>query len=354
MKVNTLLIISLLAASTLEAVSLDGTTGTSIYQSSSYPFANGDFARGFVWLNGGFTIPAGGIVNMNVIRVSGPINMNDTGQITLEGDLPLMSDVTLAAGAVIDGQGKSIKLDGNLTIPAGAVLQAVSDTIIDGQGHDLVFQDGVPGGILAVNGPSGTTLTLRNLTLKGVKTYSNFDSSIAFGSNPNQTLILDNVTLHLSDNFIFFGGGLTIINTVKITGVFPPSMRDTLQPTLFINASMNDCVIRADSTLLIDTTTWWVYLPLDQSNKRFILQSPSSQLYLNGCTLFVPNNIGLKLTKGHIIIDHKTTIRSNGIGGKPTKFGAGPGKPNKDVVLDLLPGAQLIATDARVIYQNQQ
>lgn len=339
-------------APSLEAVSLDGTVAIQ-YQAASYPFAGGDFARGFVWLNGGFSIPAGGTVAMNVARVAGPVNLNALGTIFLEGDLPLDSNVTLPTGGVIDGQGFAVKLGGNMTIPTGTVLQCITDTVIDGQGHTLSFQDGAPGGQLLIGGPAGTRVTLRNMTIQGVKSYSDGTPSILFGASPDQVLILEDVTFQLSDQFFFSGGKLKIKNFVKLTGVFSAEARPTLAPANFIYVSSNDFIIKRNATFFVDTNVAFIYTPIDASNQHFHLRGPSSRLFLNGCTLFVPQSIGLELTKGQLTVDHKTFLQGDGVTetSKPIQFGNGA--QSHDLAIDMLPGGTMEVFDAVLRYQNQ-
>jgi hypothetical protein len=95
-------------ATTMQAAPLNGTAAV-VYEASSYAFANGDYARGFVRLNNGCSVPAGSTVNFNIlVPVAGDINLNTTGKITLEGDLCLTSSATISTGGIIDGKGECI------------------------------------------------------------------------------------------------------------------------------------------------------------------------------------------------------------------------------------------------------
>lgn len=346
-------LLSLCVNLSTRAVSLDGTT-TIKYEPTSYSFSNGDFARGFVWLNDGCSIPAGATVAMNIAHLAGPVNMNDTGTIVLEGDLPLSSNVTLSSGGIIDGQGNAVLLGGNLAIPTGKVLACASNTVIDGQGHTLTLEDGVPGGQILIDGPAGTSLTLRNMTIQGVKIYSDGTLGIGFGASPDQVLVLENVALQLSDLFYFVGGKLEIRNFVKVSGVFPSELRPALEPTLFIYLSSGDCSIKKNATLFLDTTVGFVYFPVDEQNNHIVMSAPSSRLFLNGTALFAPSSTGLQLTNGHLTVDHKTFLQSDGIasGGRPIQFG--DGIKEHDLAIDMLPGATLEVTNAFFRYQNQK
>jgi hypothetical protein len=347
MKINRIVVsLSLLFPVNCRAVPLDGTT-TLKYQAANYPFANGDFARGFVRLNAGFSVPAGATVNFNILTpVAGPINLNNTGQIRLEGDLTLTSSVKLSNGGKIAGQGNTIFLGGDLIVPAGKTLEFTSSTVIDGQGHMLMLSTGSR---LYVNGPAGTKLTLRNMSLHGVCDYNGIPS-IDF-ANANQNLTLISMKMFLLKDFSLWSGTLDIYDNVEIYGYYDPTLYPALQPMLFVYYSPKDIVIHSKATLYLDMTVGFFYTPLDGSNDHFKFIAPSSRLFLNGCALFTPEDIGLKLLKGHLIVDHKTTLQSDGR--DVVAFHIGNQVPTQDAVIDILPGAQLELEDAFLSYRNK-
>lgn len=324
------------------SVSLDGTTGVSIYQAASYPFANTDFARGFVRLNGGFSVPAASTVNFNVLMpVAGPINLNSSGQITFEGDLALASNATLVTGGILDGQGFSFFLNGDFTIPAGQTLACSSNTVIDGQGHELILASGTPGGQILING-SGTTLTLRNMILRGLKEYGSGNRGIKFGVNPNQTLILENVEIHLAGHYVFTGGSLGIQGFTSLQG----------WNTFEYQASHN-CTIQQDSTLFIDMHTGFSYKPSDLNDQHLVMTDSTSRLFLNGCTLSVPPSTGLFLTKGHLIVDHNTTFFGSGASQILEGIVFGDGVTSDDLNIDIMPAGNINLNSAFLTYANQ-
>lgn len=335
------------------AASLDGTVNLK-YEAASYAFANGDYARGFVRLNAGFSVPAASTVSFNVLSpVAGAINLNNTGQITLEGDMTLGSHATLTNGGVIDGQGNTIFLSGDLTIPNGKVLEFSSSTVIDGQGHMLMLGTGAQ---LYVNGPAGTKLILRNMSLHGVGDYLGVPS-INFAAS-TQKLTLMNMKMFLIKNFTLWSGILDIYDDVKIYGYYDPTVYPSLQPMLFLYQSPNDIIIHSKSTLFLDMTVGFIYNPLDGNNNHLKFVAPSSRLYLNGATLFTSENIGLKMLKGHLVVDHNTTLQSDGRSAIAFQVGdqdASAYTPNnaQDVVIDILPGARLQVEDAFLSYRNR-
>jgi len=337
-------------SSSLHAAPLDGTASV-VYQTSSYSFSNGDWARGFVRLNAGFSVPASGTVSFNVLPpIAGTINFNTSGKMTLEGDMILASNATLSSGGKIDGQGNVVFLNGNITVPAGAVLQFTSNTIIDGQGHEIVLTNGAPGGQLYINGPANTSLTLRNVTVRGVRDYSGV-SAIRVGKNVGQTLVLENVKMHLADDFSWWDGKLEIKKNTDLYGIYTKDTWGAMQQTLFNYYSSEDCTITADSTLSVDMTLAFIYYPTDASNYHIKFSDTSARLFLNGCTLYVSQDIGLRLLKGHLIFDHRTILQSDGAikTAQSIQFGDGK-KQSNDVIMDVLPGAKIEFEDAYVRY----
>ena len=339
--------------SACQAVSLNGTTGTSIYQSALYAFANGDFAKGFVCLNSGFSVPVGGTVTMNMLNpISGTINLNGTGGISLDGDITLGSNITIQNGGFIDGQDNTIFLNGDLTIPAGTGFEITSNTVIDGQGHDIVFQDGSAGAYFWINGPVGTTLTLRNCAIKGLKNYSGGYGSFVFGTSDDQKLVLNGVNLYMAGNYNFSGGYLDVKNKVSLFGI----------NYYFAYNSEYALTIKPDSTLFIDMRTVFTYDPeIKQKHptngmvaRLVVMEDRSSQLYLNGCTIYLPLTEGLVLTKGHLIVDHKTIVYGNGVvcGNYSYGMAFGDGKAANDLMVDIMPGADLQVYEGTLHYGN--
>ncbi len=342
--------------SSVDAASIDGTAAVQ-FKTTSYAFANGDFAKGFVRLDAGFSVPADATVTFNLlVPVAGVCDLNQSGKITLEGDLHLASNATIPNGCIIDGQSKTVFLDGNVSVPASTWIEFASNTVLDGQGHEIVFKNGNPGGELFINGPAGTKVTLRNMTIRGLRGFDNGEQAISFGESENQTLVLENVKLQLADDFFFLGGTLEIKNHVEINGFYQPASRPDLQPMLFYYLSTDDLLILADSTLLLDMTIGFIYQPFDTSNSHIVFKDYSSQLFLNGCAFFVPGDTGLKLTKGHIVVGHRAFLQSDGVvdGMVPIELGGRLRKASDDVIIDILPGAKLELADALVQYQNQK
>jgi len=327
----------------LESASLDGTAGVSIYEAASYGFANGDFARGFVRLNGGFTVPAASTVSLNLLTpVAGTIGLNTSGQITLEGDLSLASNATLITGGKIDGQGYTVFLNGDFTIPAGQSLECASNTVIDGMGHTLTLAPGNPGGQIFINGISGTTVTLRNMTLIGLDDYTGGNRSIKFSTVANQKLVLEDVSVFLGGNYTFVGGKLDIKGFVSLHGW-----------NTFEYQANQACTILQNSTFFIDMHTTFKYNTSDNSNIHIVMIDRTSRLFLNGCTLDVSRPASLFLTKGHLIVDHDTEFFGNGSSQESESISFGNGLASQDLNVDIMPGANIDLNESFLTYNNQ-
>lgn len=339
----------------MKAASLDGTVNLK-YEPTSYTFANGDFARGFVRLNGGMVVPAGATVTMNVVApVAGSINLNGSGKLSLEGDLTLASNATLPNGGVIDGQGKALFLNGNLSIPANKVLKVTSNTIIDGQGHEIDLKNGLIGGRILINGPAGTRVTLRNLTLRGVKDFDGTPAIDILGS-PNQTLVLENVKIYFSGDYYFWNGKLEIRRNVEMHGYYQLQFRPELSPIIFYYLSEADSTIKSDSTWYFDLGMAFVYFPFDFNKTHIVFEGPSSRLFCDSCALFTTQDIGWQFLKGHVIFNNRVFLQSDvGVVSDTTQaFEFGDKTASNDVAIDVFSGASMQIDDALVRYQNQK
>ncbi|MFH1643766.1 MAG: hypothetical protein ABIA74_01165 [bacterium] len=287
-----LLISNILFSTSIHAASIDGTTNIA-YINYHYPFANTNTAQGFVRLVNGFTIPASATVTFNIHPpVSGGIQLNDTGTIKLDSNLYLDSSVTLSTGGHINGQEKTIYLDGNLIIPAGKNLKITGDTIIDGSNFDLIL--GHQSQLIVDN---NITLTLKNINLKNTHNDQAFPQIKL--NNVFSQLALENVIFSFNDDFIFDKGTLFINNDVIITGT-----------SKFIYKSTNPTYIQSHSTIYFDKNTTFDYSPNSDTNNLIILTDQSSSIYLDGCTLQVTDT-GIKLTKGQLFFDNKVTLSNS-------------------------------------------
>ncbi len=142
----------------------------------------------------------------------------------LFGSLKPVTQTTLAdlinksSSKPVPSRAAVVPLTSDLIIPAGAVITIPGDTEIDGYNHEVIFQDGAPGGRIVVAGPTGTTLTFRNCIIKGLKNYSGGTSSISFSGASGQKIVLNNSVVNLAGNYNFSDGFLDIKNSVRLRG----------------------------------------------------------------------------------------------------------------------------------------
>lgn len=322
---------------------LDGTTGTSLFQSDQVAFSAGGSARGFVVFMAGFTVPEDATVSLNVLTpVQGAIDLNTTGKITLEGDLWLGSQVNFSNGGLIDGQGHCIFLQGPLTLASDQVLTFVSDTVIDGQGHDLILEEGdATGAQLIIDGEEGTCVTFRNINIKGVSDWDEDVRSIVFGDADSQKIVLENATINLVGDYSFDAGALDINDTVVITG-----------PYTFNFLAAYDCTITRMATLCLDPGLTFKYDPSDRSKVHLVMEDATSNLFLNTCNLETDEKRGVTFTNGHIIVDGRVVCTGGTKESKKLGFAFGNGTYAQDVVIDLMPAASLEAVNGLITYKN--
>ncbi|MBS1988156.1 hypothetical protein JST56_04140, partial [Candidatus Dependentiae bacterium] len=85
----------------LQGSNLDGTSSL-VYKNQHHVFSDGESARGYVRMNGGFTIKPGATATLDtVVSVSGSIDLRETGQMQLLKDLELDSGLTWSSGGSI-------------------------------------------------------------------------------------------------------------------------------------------------------------------------------------------------------------------------------------------------------------
>ncbi len=294
MKINKILFFILnflILSPNLFAISLDGTTNI-VYKKTHYTFDNSDTATGFVQLDSGFSIPQSSQVTFKIYNpIRNGIDLHTTGTLTLNNDFILDSTVSLSSSGFINGNNNAIILNDDLTIPTNKNLEIVSDTIINGNGHNLILDNWAQ---ILVDG--GVTLTLKNMTIKNVvNSIANPPIKLI---NQYSKLALDEVTFALNDEFAFPNGQLYIHNDVIFTGSSKFSYRSVLPSYITPHACM-----------YFDIGTTFEYYPGCNKNDLIVLYDNSSSIFLNGCTLQTTHT-GIKLTKGRLFFDNKVTLSS--------------------------------------------
>jgi WD40 repeat protein len=301
---------------------LDDSSGV-VYRASNYPFNDAtNSLSGYVCLNNGFTVipqaSSSSILNYNgCVPISGVIDLRETSTLNLLGDIEFDASVTLSNGGHIYGNGKSIILQGNLTIPAGKVVHFGSGgsyatgpgggTTIRGNGNTIYIDRWAQ---LFVD--TNTTLTISNAKIKFSSGHCSGYPPIRLAAH-NSKLALDNVQLDLSDggNFNFRQGQLFVHNDVVITGT-----------SAFVYQSPVPSFIASGGCLYCDHGTTFSINPATFTDAPYTLKNTytdcrfinmtdaSAALYLNGCS-FKTTQTGHRITSGNVICDNSVLFDSN-------------------------------------------
>lgn len=298
-----------------------------VYMTNHGVFHDGQFVKGFVRINNGFSIdPAASVLFDTFITVSGGIDLKDTGILNLNNDLRLESGVTFSNGGIISGRGHSVVLGSALRLTPTTnvrVLTIRSDTVFDGCGKPLIIGDRSQ--IFVEN---NITLTLRNLVLQTGKFSQTPPIRLAsLGSK----LALDNVVVELGSDFDFRQGQIFVHNDVEFCGT-----------SALVYRSPRPSYITSGGLLTFDkgttfsmapasfTDALFTNVPTTTSSKFLVMQDVSSALFMNGSSL-ATTYTGLRLTKGNLFLDNHVVFNSvaamdlsslTSIGNAPT--GGGP------------------------------
>ncbi|MFA6535393.1 MAG: beta-propeller fold lactonase family protein [Candidatus Babeliales bacterium] len=300
---------------TLYSTSQDGTV-TPKFQTVNNVFYDSEFARGFVRLANGFTVEKktsgvgsthGACVFMDTcVSVSGAIDLRETNTMFLQSDLILDHGVTFSSGGNIYGYDRALILNGDLTIPDGKIIHTGGRIVIDGNGHKLIL-----GNSSQLFVDMDATLTLRNLVLQNTRNQPGHPAVQCASSGSK--LCLDDVELALADDFYFNRGQMFVHNDVAVTGT-----------SAFVYRSCQPSFITSDSKLYFDIGTTFSIAPATftdcpysisnttTTNNFIRMADKTSQLYLDGCSLFTTLT-GCRFTTGSLIFDNKIQFKSDAI-----------------------------------------
>ena len=242
---------------------------------------------GNIWVPFGLTFASGADATINITApVSGAINLN-SGTMTLDGDLILLSDVTFASYGKINGQGNTIEFFDDINL--NSVLKFTGDVIINGNNNRPSLGDS---GQLLID--SGVTVTLQNLILEGLH-----DSPKIIMDDTDSVLSLDNVIAWLDDDYSLTQGELHIHNDVSISG----------SGHIFGFESANGCFIDKNSQLSIEHGVTFSYD--GAANNYIYMTDDTSHIYLNSCNVYANQN-GMLLTDGTVLLDGLVTLSADG------------------------------------------
>ncbi|KKQ33572.1 MAG: hypothetical protein US49_C0001G0252 [candidate division TM6 bacterium GW2011_GWF2_37_49] len=220
--------------------------------------------------------------NLNRIDL---INSNNN-HIILDNNFQLEDGFLFSTSGTINGNGYSLIMNGNLTIPALTTLKITSSLSIEGNGHTL-FIDNF-GQILT---DTHSTLTLRNMIIQNANNNSGKPPIAAGGADTK--IALDNVKIYFGDDFWFNQGSLFFHNNVLYSG-----------GSKFLYCSTQPSYVAPSSTLLFDKDTTFFYCPKNTNDCLIIQQDPSSTIYFDGSTL-QSTPTGLNLSDGHMFFENQ-------------------------------------------------
>lgn len=162
-----------------------------------------------------------------------------------------------------------------------------------------------------------TTLNLENVRVTDLSGTAQKDALGNYGTvashikstneircmNSSSKIVLKDADLMLSGDFTFTVGQVEVVGDVNIKG----------NGKTFVYSSPGTLTIDTDATLYFDRNLTFSYESTAStyatSRNRIIMNSPTSRLYLNGCTLHTTWT-GLKLQTGMLVIDDRVLLES--------------------------------------------
>jgi len=246
--------------------------------------------QNYVFYKAGFTVTDGVTLVLGTeTPISGEINLSDTGVLRLENDMKFASNAYVSNGGIIDGNGNSLVLSCNFTIPENQVLRITSDTIINGHGTTIMLE---PHAQITID--NNVTLTIKNTRIKNMRN-SSVDPMLSISGSAGR-LCLQNCELALADNYYFDTGHLFIHDDVIVSGT-----------SALVYTSSHHSYITDASTWGFDKRTKFLYEPSVSDNALVNMYDTTSCLFLNGSSLQA-GDMGIRLSKGCLYLDNNVTL----------------------------------------------
>lgn len=221
----------------------------------------------------------------------------------------------------------NLELQNNLTL--NAPLAIFNTCTVDGNSNIIDFQTT---GSMVVQ--PNSTLLLKNVTLKNIS-----GGQLRCLDN-TATLSLDNVTFIFNGDYFFDTGAFHVLSNLSLSGT-----------TSFVYRSTQQSTIRRNASLTCDYGITLSYAPTSNQRTGIAFSDNTGFLFLNGNTLY-STTTGLRLTKGNIVFDGKTTFRNDATSiPQGIAFGDGVSAAN-DVKIIMMPGAQISVAQGFVVNEN--
>lgn len=182
---------------------------------------------------------------------------------------------------------------------------------------------------------AGASLEIKDLTFHGI-------SDGRFYCTDNlSSLTFSDVDLVLDDDYSFTVGKFDVINDFHIFG----------EGHTFAYQSSAKSEIKNNSSLILENNITFSYDPPIASGSLISLEGGTSELCLNGATLY-STPTGLQLTKGIVSLDRNSSISSEAtVEAEAIKFGDGV-DPANDIDLQGLPAENVNITQGIVVFNN--
>lgn len=284
---------------------------------------------GNIDLRGGTLVLTQDLIMSNVSAITTMGNITGNGCMLQLSATATTVPTTLLAPNSFTMTNLEMALDNDTTLNSTTLTFNGSSTI-DGRGNMLTL-----GGTAAIVAGASSTLTLRNMVIKGV-TGNNIRNA-----NTTGTINFENVQLILSGTFTFSQGVFTVLQDVFFTG----------NTQTFIHTSTQISTILDSSTLFIDETVTFSYAPSVALKDRLQFTNNSSALALNSGTLQV-SSAGMLLTKGELLVDGASSLVSDATTvSNAIQFGDGVSSANNCQII-MSPGASLDLVRGYVAMDN--
>lgn len=314
---------------------------------------NDNEMRGFAAFENGFTLATSGTscIFNSYMPVSGTITMNG-GTLNFSRTMVVQNPCTFASLGTINGNNYRLEFQstttvltlpsqGNITFTANNLelvlnsnvilkspLQFQNSCIVTGNGYTL---DTTAGTLVVAN---GAAVLFRDITLKNVS------GSRLYCTDSLGTVSLLNVNFIQDAAYSFTFGQLAIVGDVN--------MRGSQQ---FTYATNQVCTIASKATWYFDSGMTFKYAPSTSSQNLLAFADSLSALRLYETTLW-STNVGLKLTKGRMIVEGQCPVKNDGTStAQAIIFGDGASSAN-DFTIKPLDESGLVVQSGYVVSQN--
>ena len=319
---------------------------------ATFPTATDNEILGFAVLEDGFELTDNSTtVSFNAFfPVAGDIDLNE-GEVYIRQDFMMSSAAELISTGTFHGDGHvivlpyridvqlptvqglnplflenlALHLNSRVTLNAG--IECCETCVIDGRGS-----------VLDLNNNDIVVLAGASLLIKDAHVVGLSNGTLRCQDN-SASLIFQNTTLFLEDDFTFSIGSFQTVEDVVISGT-----------GTFIYQSTQSSTIGAFSRLKIDHGITFSYDPVDASRDLLLFTDSTSSPFLFNCTLF-STATGMQLTQGTLVLDGRVVFESDA-SNQNEGIQFGDGSAVNDLVIDVMPGAEMELASGYLDYQN--